>query len=87
MNILHNCCGLVETYLTMMNYIVLDKLGHHVSATTPLTCINIFHVLILAIFYNPHMELYEQYNRGVTQYVFYNGTRTMRKWRYGYPNI
>ena len=55
MIILHNCRGIFDTYLPMMNDIVLAKLGHHVSAAIPLTWIDIFQVLILALLYNPHL--------------------------------
>ena len=37
MSIIHNFRGLVDTYLSMMNVILLAKLGQHVSATIPLT--------------------------------------------------
>ena len=44
MSILHNCRGLVNTYLPMINYIVLVGLGQHVSAAITLTCIAVFQV-------------------------------------------
>ena len=68
MGVLHNYHGLVGIYLPMMNNIVLANLGQHVSAVIPLTWIAIFQVLGLALFYNTHLELAEQENRGVTQH-------------------
>ena len=56
MRIIHSCRGLVDTYVPMMNYIVLSKLGHQVNADVPLTRIAIFQVSVLAIFYNLQME-------------------------------
>ena len=67
---MHNYRGLVEKYLPMMNNIVLAKMGQHVSASIPLTWINIFQVLILALFYNTYLGLDEKDNRGVIQQDF-----------------
>ena len=52
---LQNFRGLVYTYLTMMNDILLAKLGHNVSVSTPLTRIAIFQVLGSKLFYNHHL--------------------------------
>ena len=60
MSVLHNWHGLVYTYITMINDIVLVQLGHHVSATITLTRIATFQVLGLALFYIPHLWLPDQ---------------------------
>ena len=65
----------VDTYLPMMNNIMLANLGQHISVTTTLTCIAIFQVLGLELFYNPQLELYEQDNRGVVQQVLGQWTK------------
>ena len=70
MSTIHNCRGIVCTYLSMMNDIVLSKLGQHVSGTITLILIVIFQVLGSALFYNPHLELAVQEKTGVTQQVF-----------------
>ena len=67
MSILHNFRGLVDTYVPMINDIVLANLGQQVNSDVPLTHIAIFHVLVLALFYNPHMGLAELEKRGVMQ--------------------
>ena len=69
MRILHNYSGLVDTYVPMMNDIVLAKLGQQVNADVPLTRISVFQVLGTALFYNLQMELAELERRGVTQQV------------------
>ena len=51
-----------------MNDTVLANMGQHVSIVIPLTQIAILKVLGLALFYNTHLELAEQENRGVTQH-------------------
>jgi len=79
MSILHNCRGLVDTYVPMMNDIVLAKLGQQVNADVPLTRIAIFQVLGSALFYNPQMELAELEKRGVTQQVFGQWTKDCEK--------
>ena len=70
MSITHSLRSIFETYPLMMNNIVLDKLGKHVSDTIPLTRITMFQVLLSALFYNTHLELAEQDDRGVPQQVF-----------------
>ena len=46
---------LVDTYISVINYIVLEKLGKHVSAVITLTRISILHLLGLALFYIPQL--------------------------------
>ena len=75
MRILHNCRGLVDTYLPMMNNIMLANLGQNVSVAITLTFISVLQVLGLELFYNPQLELYEQDNRGVVQQVLGQWTK------------
>ena len=79
MGIMHNCCGLVGTYLLIINGIVFTKLGRHVSSAIPLTRITIFQVLGSEFFYNPQPELAEQENRCVTQQCFGQWTKHCEK--------
>ena len=79
MSILHNLRGLVDTYVPIMNNIVLAKMGRQVNDYVPLTWISIFQVFGLALFYNPHMELAELENRGVMQQVFGQWTKDCEK--------
>ena len=57
MIILQNCHGLVNIYLIMMKDNLLENMGQHVNAVTPLNRIAMFQVLGLELFYNPHLEL------------------------------
>ena len=79
MSIIHNCRCLVDTYVPMINGIMLAKLGQQVNADVPLIRISIFQVLGLVLFYNPHMELAELENRGVMQQVFGQWTKDCEK--------
>ena len=77
--IIHKCCSLVETYLSMTKDTVLAKLGQHVSATIPLTRISIFQVLGSVLFYNTHTELDEQEKRGFMYQFFYQWNKDCEK--------
>ena len=79
MSILHNCRGFVDTYLPIINNMMLVKLWEYVSTTIPLTFIAIFQVWVSLLFYNPHLELAGQYNRGVMLQVFGHCTKTCEK--------
>jgi len=83
MSILHNCRGLVDAYVPMMNDIALAKLGQQVSAENPSTRIAVYQVLGSALYYNPQLELAELEKRGVTGQVFAQWTKDcekMEKW-------
>ena len=66
MSIMNNFHVLFDTYLPMMNDIVLANMRQHVRFVIPLTHITIFQVLGLALLYNPEQEFFEQDKRGVT---------------------
>ena len=59
----------------MINSIMLDNIGKHISAATPLTRIALLQVLISEIFYNPHLEFSEQENMDVMQQFFVHFTK------------
>jgi hypothetical protein len=83
MSILHNCPGQVDGYLSVMNDIVLGKLGQQVNAELPLTRISIYGILASALYYNPQLEIAELEKRGVTQQVFSQwiiDTEKMKRW-------
>eukprot|EP00566_Odontella_aurita_P002311 CAMPEP_0113571984 /NCGR_PEP_ID=MMETSP0015_2-20120614/25852_1 /TAXON_ID=2838 /ORGANISM="Odontella" /LENGTH=1096 /DNA_ID=CAMNT_0000474985 /DNA_START=725 /DNA_END=4015 /DNA_ORIENTATION=+ /assembly_acc=CAM_ASM_000160 len=83
MSVLHNCRGLVDAYLPMMNDIALAKLGQQVNAEVPLTRIAVFQVIGSALYYNPQLELAELEKRGVTQQLFAQWMKDcekMEKW-------
>ena len=63
----------------MLNDILLDNLGQHVSSAIPLTRIAIFQVLISLHLYNPQLVLAEQEKRGVAQQVFGQWTKDYDK--------
>ena len=71
MRILHNSCGPFDIYPPIMNNIEFKNMGDHVSSVIFLTCITISQLLGSVIFYNTHIKFSEQYNRGVTQQVFF----------------
>ena len=75
MLIMLNWCRIVETYFPMINSIMLDNIGKHISAATPLTRIALLQVLISVIFYNPHLEFSEQENMDVMQQFFVHFTK------------
>ena len=77
--IIHNYCGLIDTYLPIMNVILLTNLGQNVGSTISLTRIVIFQVLGLTLFYNPHLEFAEQEKRGVMQQFLYSVPRNVRR--------
>jgi hypothetical protein len=70
LSILHSCPGQVDGYLTILNSLVLGKLGQQVNSETASTRIAIFQVLGSALHYNPVLELAELESRGVTEQVF-----------------
>ena len=72
---MHNGRGLVDTYIPMINNIMLEKMGQQVNSYVPLTRIVIFQVLGSALFYNPQMEFSELEKRGVTHKVFRQWTK------------
>lgn len=63
MSVLHNCTGLVDNYVPVINDVMLAKLA---DVENPLTRHIIFQVLGSALYYNPDLELRELEKRGVT---------------------
>lgn len=69
MSVLHNCTGQVDSYVSIINDIVLAKLGQQVNAEIPSTRHVIYQVLGSALYYNPELELRELENRGITHQI------------------
>lgn len=70
MSILHNCNGMVDSFLSPINDLVLSQLGKVVQSEIPLTRISIFQVIASALYYNPELELKDLDKRGVIHEVF-----------------
>jgi len=70
MSVLHNCKGLVDSFLVPINDLCLSKLGRVIQSDIPLTRISIFQVIASALYYNPELELNDLERRGVTHEVF-----------------
>jgi hypothetical protein len=70
MSILHNCKGMVDTFVSSINDLILGKLRQEVQSETALTRISIFQVIASAFYYNPELELMELEKRSVTQEIF-----------------
>lgn len=69
MSVLHNCTGQVDSYVPVINDIILTKLGQEVNAEIPSTRHVIFQILGSALYYNPALELQELETRGITHQV------------------
>lgn len=71
MCILHNCRGLVDNYLPVINDDILGELRQStIDDKELLTRIAIFQVLGSALYYNPQLQLQELEKRGATKPVF-----------------
>lgn len=70
MSVLHNCTGRVDSYIPIINDVVLAKLALLIDVENSATRHVLYQVLGSLLFYNPELELHELDKRGVTSQVF-----------------
>ena len=83
MTILHECTGMVDSLLPIINNITLAKLNQQTGNASPLTRIQIFSVIGSCFYYNPQLQLQELEKRNVTTQVFQqwmNDIELMDRW-------
>ena len=70
MSVLHNCTGRVDSYIPIINDVVLAKLALLIDVENSATRHVLYQVLGSLLYYNPELELHELDKRGVTSHVF-----------------
>lgn len=70
MSVLHNCTGRVDSYIPIINDVVLAKLALLTDVENSATRHVLYQVLGSLLYYNPELELHELDKRGVTSQVF-----------------